>query len=70
MALILKLPLWKKKNLNLNIKKSSTSGSIPATILKQFSCIYLPFLTKSVNYTIIEGELPLFKKEEPLKKEN
>ena len=70
----------KKEILNLNTKKSSTSGSIPATILKQSLDIYLPYLTKSVNYTINEGEFPaelkhsevisLFKKEYPLKKEN
>ena len=42
--------------------------------------IYLPYLTKSINYTINEGKfpaelkhsevIPLFKKEDPLKKEN
>ena len=42
--------------------------------------IYLPYLTKSINYTINEGKFPaelkhpeliaLFKKENPLKKEN
>ena len=47
-----------KKVLNLNIKKSFTSGSIPATILKQFLDIYLPYVTKSVNYTINEGKFP------------
>ena len=68
----------KKEILNLNTKKSSTSGSIPPTILKQSLDIYLPYLTKSVNYTINESEFPaelkhsepLFKKEDPLKKEN
>ena len=70
----------KKEILNLNTKKSSTSGSIPATILKQSLDTYLPYLTKSVNYTINESEfpaelkhsevIPLFKKEDPLKKEN
>ena len=70
----------KKEILNLNIKKSSTSGSIPATILKQSLDIYLPYLTKSINCTINEGKfpaelkhsevIPLFKKEDPLKKEN
>ena len=70
----------KKAILNLNAKKSSTSGSIPATILKQSLDNYLPYLTKSVNYTINEGEfpaelkhsevIPLFKKEDSLKKEN
>ena len=70
----------KKEILNLNTKKSSTSGSIPATILKQSLDIYLPYLTKSVNYTVNESEfpaelkhsevIPLFEKEDPLKKEN
>ena len=46
----------KKEILNLNSKKFSTSGSTPAIILKQFLDIDLPYLTKSVNYTIIEGE--------------
>ena len=58
------------------MKRSSTSGSIPATILKQSLDICLPYLTKSVNYTINEGKFPakwkylevmsLFKKEDPL----
>ena len=47
----------KKEILNVNIKKSA-SGSIPATILKQSLDIYLPYLTKSVSYTINEGEFP------------
>ena len=70
----------KKEIINLNTKKSSTSGLIPATILKQSLDIYLPYLTKSVNYTINESEfpaelkhlevIPRFKKEDSLKKEN
>ena len=69
-----------KENLNLNIKKSSTSGPIPATILKKSLDIYLPYLTKSINYTNNEGKfpaelkhsevMPLFKKKDPLKKRN
>ena len=64
----------------MNIKKSSTSGSIQATILKQSLDIYVPYLIKSVNYTISEGKFsvelkhsevkPLFKKQNPLKKKN
>ena len=64
----------------LLILKSYSSGSIPVTILKQTLDIYLPYLTKSVNCTINEGKcsaelkhlevIPLFKKEDPLKKEN
>ena len=70
----------KKKRANMNIKKSSTGGSIPTTTLKQSLGIYLPYLTKSVSYTINEGKflaelkhwevIPLFKKEVPLKKGN
>ena len=37
--------MLKKEILNLNTQKSSTKGSIPATILKQFVDMYLPFLT-------------------------
>ena len=36
----------KNEILKLNTKKSSTSGSIPATILKQSVAAYLSFLTK------------------------
>ena len=42
----------KKEVLHLNVKKSSTSSSIPATIPKQFNEIHLPFLTNSINDTI------------------
>ena len=70
----------KKDILNLNIKKTSTSGSILVTTLKQSLDIYLPYLIKSINYTINEGKfpaelkhseaIPLFEKEDPLNKEN
>ena len=43
----------KKEFLNLNIKKPSASGLIPATISKESLDIYLPYLTKSINYTIV-----------------
>ena len=39
----------KSEILNLNIKKSSTKGSIPATILKQSVDIYLRFLTNAMH---------------------
>ena len=39
----------KKEMLNLNVKRSSTNGSIPATVLRQNADIHLPFLTKSIN---------------------
>ena len=34
-----------------NVKKSSTYGSIPASILKQCVDAYLPYLTDPVNYS-------------------
>ena len=46
----------KKEVLHLNVKKSSTSSSIPATILKQ-SEIYLPFLTNSINYRMANFQI-------------
>ena len=64
----------------MNIKKSSTKGSIPATILKQCVDIYLPFLTNAINKTFIGNYfpkevkkaevIPVYKKDYPLKKEN
>ena len=45
-------------NNNLNVEKSSTSNSIPATILKQSIGIHLPFLANSISYTIKSGEFP------------
>ena len=65
---------------NLNIKKSSTYGSIPASILKQCIDAYLPYLTVTINYSLRENifpevlniseVIPLYKKLDPLKKEN
>ena len=65
---------------NLNIKKLSTYGSIPASILKQCVDVYLPYLTDSVNYLLRENTfpeelkhsdvIPVYKKLDPLKKEN
>ena len=64
----------------MNVRKSSTNGSIPATILKQCVDVYLPFLTKAINHAITENTfteqfnksevIPLYKKEDLLKKEN
>ena len=48
----------KNEILKLNTKKPSTSGSIPATILKQSDETYLPFLTKAINFAITECEFP------------
>ena len=67
----------KNEVLKLNTKKSSTSGSIPATILKQSVETYLPFWTKAINLAITECEfsdklkksavIPLYKKTRSLK---
>ena len=42
----------KKEIENLDTKKSSTYGSILATILKQCLNAYLPYLANSINYSI------------------
>ena len=47
-----------KKIINLNVKKSSTRGSIPATVLKQCLDVYLPFLIKAINHAITENIFP------------
>ena len=48
----------KSETLNLNIKKPSTKGSIPAAVLKQCVDIYLPFLTNAINKTFIDNYFP------------
>ena len=48
----------KKIIINLNVKKSSTRGSIPATVLKQCLDVYLPFLIKAINHAITENIFP------------
>ena len=48
----------KNEVLKLNTKKSSTSGSIPATILKQSVETCQPFLTKAINLAITECAFP------------
>ena len=68
----------KSEILNLNIKKSSTKGSIPAIILKQ--CVDILFLTNAINKTFLDNYfpkelkkveiIPVNKKDHPLKKEN
>ena len=70
----------KSETLNLNIKKSSTKGSILATILKQCTDIYLPFLTNAINSMFLDSFfpkelqkaeiIPVCKNDDPLKKEN
>ena len=70
----------KKEIENLDTKKSSTYGSIPATILKQCVNAYLPHLTNSINYSIqhsnfpqelkLSEVIPVYKKLDPLQKEN
>ena len=63
---------------NLNVKKSPTYGSIPASILKQCVNAYLPYVTDSINYSSRKSTfpeelkhsevIPLYKKYDPLKK--
>ena len=70
----------KKEMENLDTKKSSTYGSIPATTLKQCVNAYLPHLTNSINYSIqhnnipqelkLSEVIPVYKKLDPLQKEN
>ena len=70
----------KKEIENLDTKKSSTYGSIPATILKQCVNAYLSHLTNSINYSIqhsnfpqelkLSEVIPVYKKLDPLQKEN
>ena len=48
----------KKEIENLDTKKLSTCGSIPATILKQCLNAYLPHLTNSINYSIQHSNFP------------
>ena len=70
----------KKEIENLDNKKSSTYGSIPATILKQCVNGYLPHLTNSINNSIqhssfpqelkLSEVIPVYKKLNLLQKEN
>ena len=70
----------KKAIENLDTKRSSTYGSIPATILKQCVNAYLLHLTNSINYSFqhssfpqelkLSEVIPVYKKLDPLQKEN
>ena len=70
----------KKEIENLNIKKSSIYGSIPASILKQRLDAYIPQLTNSINYSFqhnsipqelkLSEMIPLYRKLDPLQKED
>ena len=70
----------KKEIENLDTKKSSAYGSIPATIIKQCVNDYLPHLTNSINYSIQHSSfseelkllevIPVYKKLGPLQEEN
>ena len=70
----------KKEIVKLNVKKSSSSKTILATILKQSVHIYLPFLTNCINHSFVANKfpdelklsevIPLYKKLDPFKKEN
>ena len=65
---------------NLNIKKSSTYGPIPASVLKQCVDAYLPKPAILINYSFPHNSfpqklklfevIPLYKKLDPLQKEN
>ena len=66
--------------MNLNSKKATCRGAIPAKILKQFCNSYLPIITKTINESIPEGTFrselklaevtPVFKKLDCMNKEN
>ena len=44
--------------MNLNSKKATCHGAIPAKILKQFCDSYLPIITKIINESITVGTFP------------
>ena len=48
----------KREIMNLNSKKVTCHGSIPAKILKQFYNSYLPIITKIINESITEETFP------------
>ena len=48
----------RKEIRDLNFKKSSKYGLIPASILKQCVNAYLPYLTDSINYSLRESTFP------------
>ena len=70
----------KRGIMNLNSKKATCHGAIPAQILKQFCHSYLPILSKIINESITEGTflselklaevIPVFKKLDCMNKEN
>ena len=45
----------KREIINLNSKKATRHGAIPAEILKQFCDSYLPIITKIINKSTTEG---------------
>ena len=70
----------RKEIRKLNVKKSSTYGSIPASMIEQCVDAYLPYLTDSISYSLSESTfpeelkhsevIPVYKKLDPLKKDN
>ena len=70
----------KKEVFKLNSEKSSTYGSIPASILKQTIEVNLKYLTSNINNSLKESSFPyelkqsevtpVYKKLDPLQKEN
>ena len=49
----------KREIMNLNSKKATCQGAIPAKILKQFCDSYLPIITKIIKESITEGTFPI-----------
>ena len=70
----------KKEVLELNSKKPSTYGAIPASILKQTIEVHLKYPTNTINNSLKESTfpdelkqsevIPVYKKLDPLQKEN
>ena len=70
----------KKEILNLNNKKATREGDIPVNLLKRPIDIYLPVLNEIINSSFEQNEfpnelklagiIPIFKKKDPLNKEN
>ena len=70
----------KREIMNLNSKKATCHGTIPAKILKKFCDSYHPIITKIINKSITEGTFPselklaevtpVFKKFDCINKEN
>ena len=70
---------FKSVSLDLNLKKFSTSGTIPVTILKQTIEVHLQHLTNAINHSLQTNcfpdklkqseVIPVYKMLDPLEKE-